>query len=162
MLSAIFEALYIFTDVTDDVLRNRFATETPWVGDAVELFLDVRPPDTLGTKEYDNHVFQAFFVPPDDVRDKPVVKVWKPKTEWKNMQYKFKVNKGRGYSLEMKIPWKDLNVKMPPEGCWIALDLVLDDIDPGDYEHKQLIWRGGADNWRDPSLFPKLQLVPKK
>jgi hypothetical protein len=155
------EALYLFTDVTDDFLSNRFATETPWVGDAVELFLDVRSPERLGSKEYDDHVFQAFFVPPDALRDKPVVKVWKPETELKNMQYRFKVKKGRGYSLEAKIPWSDLDVQVPPEGGEIGFDHVLDDMDPGDYEHKQMIWRGGANNWRDPSLFPKMRLAPK-
>ena len=95
-----------------------------------------------------------FFVPPDTYRAEPLVKVWQPAdTVWHDIEYAFSVSDGRGYCLEVKIPFQTLGIEGEIKGRPIGFELTLDDIDPGDYEHKQLIWRGGSNNWRDPGLF---------
>jgi hypothetical protein len=154
------EGLYLLVTVKDDSILNRFATENPWTGDAVELFMDFRHGEDLGKPSYDEQVFQVFFVPPDKYRKHPVMKIWQPEgTTWENCEYAFTEKPGRGYTLEVKIAWKDIGIEeISSSFPFFGFELTLDDIDPGDYEHKQLIWRGGVNNWRDPSLFSQMQL----
>ncbi|MCD6385099.1 hypothetical protein J7M23_04905, partial [Candidatus Sumerlaeota bacterium] len=154
------KALYLFVDVMDEALLNPFREETPWTGDAIELFLDCRSAKQLGKPSYDDKVFQVFFVPPDENYPQPFFRIWQPKnTTWGGLQYKFQVSDGKGYTLEAKLPWEDLGIEPPSTNRMLGFELTLDDIDPGDYEHKQLVWRGGANNWRDPSLFSLLRLT---
>lgn len=151
--------LYIYAEVKDDYIMNQFPSENPWTGDAVELFLDCREENKLGSPNYDKNVYQAFFVPSDKTNPKPFFKVWQPAdVAWDGVEYKFLKRRGFGYNFEAKIPWMSLNIKVPTNGMIIGFDLVLDDMDEKDFEHVQMFWRGSSNNWRDPSMFSKLQL----
>ena len=153
------KALYLLAVVQDREVMNPFRNTNPWTGDALELFIDARNEKDLGKPVYDKGVFQIFMVPPDKENPKPLFKVWNPSdTEFTDIQLASMVMKDT-YSLEASIPWENLMEEKPQPGRAIGLELTLDDIDEGDYSHRQLIWRGNANNWRDPSLFSRIILV---
>ncbi len=154
------DALYMFIDITDDEILNPFPHKSPWVGDAIELFLNARQGDEFGDPAYDKNVFQLFFIPPDDAREESMFHVWQPDgTIWKEFEYAIRrKSNGSGYYCEAKIDWSFLGRNDGKAGSRLGIELTLDDIDPGDYEHKQIVWRGSANNWRDASLFTPLIL----
>ena len=157
-------ALYLFAVVADDDVRNPFREQNPWTGDALELFMDMRSGEELGNPSYGPGVFQIFVIPPDEGHEAPSFEVWQPgKTEFRDVETASLVMED-AYSLEVRIPWKNLTKEEIKPGKTIGFEATLDDVDEGDYTHRQLVWRGGANNWRDPSLFSRLVLVrhPKR
>ncbi len=152
--------LYLFVEIIDESLTNPYRQTHPWTGDAVELFLDLREADSLGQPHYDNSVMQLFLVPPDDAHPEPLVKIQQPNGLEAGEIKIASRQTPNGYTIEARIPWALATSTPISSGRIIAMELTLDDLDHGDYQHRQLIWRGGADNWRNPSLFQRLTLLP--
>jgi len=152
--------LYLFAEIIDESLTNPYRQTHPWTGDAVELFLDLREADSLGQPLYDNSVMKLFLVPPDEVHPEPLVKIQQPNGLEANGIKIASRKTANGYTVEARIPWALATSAPISSGRIIAMELTLDDLDQGDYQHRQLIWRGGADNWRNPSLFQRLVLLP--
>ncbi len=152
--------LYLLVEIIDESVINPYRQTHPWTGDAVELFLDLREDDSLGQPFYDTSVMQIFLVPPDDGHPEPLVKIQQPDGLEAN-EIKIASRKTpNGYTIEARIPWALATSTPISSGRIIAMELTLDDLDQGDYQHRQLIWRGGADNWRNPALFQRLTLLP--
>lgn len=152
------KALYIFARIKDREVMNPLREATPWTGDALEIFFDMRNKTDLGLPRYDPRVFQIFAVPPDADHPKSLFKVWQPSgIQFQNVETASRVMED-SYNLEIAIPWENLIEETPSPGMTFGCEFTLDDIDPGDYAHRQLVWRGGANNFRDPSLFSRFFL----
>ena len=151
-------SLYLFALVSDREVMNPFREVNPWTGDALELFLDMREGDQLGSPEYGPGVFQIFIVPPDRHHPEPLFQVWQPEGRKFDGVKLASIVKENAYSLEIEIPWTNLTTGDVGPGKAFGFEATIDDIDEGDYCHRQLVWRGGSNNWRDPSLFSRLVL----
>ncbi len=151
--------LYVYVVTQDESVTNPARAKNPWMGDAVELFLDLRPESELGKPEYGPGVYQIFAVPADSIHNKPMLRVWQPDGHYLDNAQIASIATGDFWAVEISIPWKSLTESPVHTGRAIGFEAVLDDLDEGDYAHRQMIWRGGAENWRDPSLFSRLILV---
>lgn len=152
--------LYLFAEILDESVTNPYRQTQPWTGDAVELFLDLRKGEALGLPYYDRNVMQIFLVPSDDTHPEPLVKIQQPGgMEPGGIKVASRATSD-GYTIEARIPWALATSTPMPTGRIIGMELTLDDLDQGDYQHRQLIWRGGANNWRNPALFQRLSLLP--
>jgi hypothetical protein len=151
--------LYVFCIVEDRDVTNPFREANPWTGDALELFFDMRAGDAAGRPAYGASVFQIFAVPPDAAHPQSMFKVWQPEgVEFKGVSLASAVMPDY-YTIEMAIPWENLTLETVGAGFEFGMEFIIDDVDTGDYAHRQIIWRGGADNWRNPSLFSRVLLV---
>ena len=159
-LAADEQALYVAADVRDNQVCNERRYDKPSLGDAVELFLDLRPGDALGRAEYGPGVYQFVFVPPDQTT---------PEATWQLKQYKPPFCStldlvGRrtsgGYALEGRIPWDAFGPYAPKPGQLIGVDLGVDDVDTPQARtpQVQLFWAGTADNSVNASLFGRATL----
>ena len=154
------QALYLFSLIQDADIMNPLREMTPWTGDAIEIFLDMRLGKDFRKKEYGSGVFQIFIIPPDHEHPQPLFTVWQPSgVLFKGVELASQVLKD-SYTLELRIPWENLTTdKIHPDRI-IGFEATLDDIDTGDYEQRQLIWRGGAGNYQNASLLTPLTLSP--
>jgi|GEM_PF-597174 len=151
--------LYVFSIAEDRDVTNPFREVNPWTGDALELFFDMRTGDGAGRPAYGQGVFQIFAVPPDATHSQPMFKVWQPEgVEFKGVRLASAVMPDY-YTLEMAIPWENLTHETVGAGLEFGMEFTIDDLDTGDYANRQIIWRGSADNWRNPSLFSRVRLV---
>jgi cellulose/xylan binding protein with CBM9 domain/putative glycosyl hydrolase len=154
--------LYIFCVVEDDAVTNPFRKVNPWTGDALEIFIDVREGEDFGKAAYGPGVFHIFAVPPDTGNPDPLLMNWPLELkQFKDVQIASIVKEG-AWSMEIAIPWKNLTDSKIKAGRKIAFEITIDDIDPGDYSHRQMIWRGSPNNWRDASQFSTLKLVSRQ
>ena len=64
---------------------------------------------------------------------------------------------GKGYTLEVAIPWTVLDVT-PKEGMELLFDLAVDDSPDGKGRRCQLMWNGGARNSSDRGAWGRLKL----
>jgi hypothetical protein len=152
--------LYLFLTIHDESIMNPYRNTHPWTGDAAELFLDVRPDTSLGQPHYDKNVMQIFFIPPDDTHPEPLARIQQP-AGLDASAIKIGSHKNtEGYTIEAQIPWSLATGTPVSSGRIIGMELTLDDLDHGDYQHRQLVWRGGAQNWRNPAFFQRLALLP--
>ena len=151
--------LYLFALIQDEDVVNSGRAKNPWTGDALEIFLDVRPPEKIGTPEYSENVYQVFVVPPDEEHPEPAVLPWQPEdTEWSGVHAASAVYED-AYTLELMIPWNNLTSHRIQPGMEIGMEFTIDDYDAGDYAHRQIVWRGSTNNWRDPSQFSRMTLI---
>jgi len=154
------QALYLFSLIHDADVMNPMRETTPWTGDALEIFLDMRVGKDFRKKEYGQGVFQLFIMPPDKEHPQPLFKVWQPSgARFKGVEITSRILKD-SYTLELCIPWENLLTDKIQPGRIIGFEATLDDIDEGDWEQRQLIWRGGAGNYQNASLFTPLTLSP--
>jgi hypothetical protein len=154
------QALYLFSLIQDADIMNPLREMTPWTGDALEIFLDMRLGKDFGKKEYGPGVFQLFIIPPDKEHPQPLFTVWQPSgAKFKGVELASQVLKD-SYTLELRIPWENLTPVKIQSYRIIGFEATLDDIDTGDYEQRQLVWRGGAGNYQNASLFSRLTLSP--
>jgi len=151
--------LYLFAVVKDKDVLNPYRHENPWTGDALELFFDMRKGDELGSPFYSAGVFQIFAIPPDKNNPQADFKVWQPDgCEFHGVKIASVVMNDY-YTIEMAIPWNNLIKDKVAPNMEFGFEITIDERDSGDYEHRQMVWRGGSNNWRDPSLFSRIKLV---
>ena len=153
-------SLYFSADVKDEALLNPHKKQQPWTGDAWEIFLDIRQDNSFGNENYSENVFQIFVIPPIDGEAEIII--WQPeKTELEGVKIG-SVKDSAGYKIELSIPWKNFPRLNPGLGMKLSAEFTLDDIDPGDYSHRQMVWRGGTHNFRDASLFTEVILADEQ
>ena len=93
--------LYLFVDVTDDVLKNDAGN--PWDNDSVEVYIDAT---NSKTTSYGPTDYQYIFV-----WDKTSPKIYEQKqNRIEGVQYAM-VTTNTGYQLEVKFPWSTLGTK---------------------------------------------------
>jgi hypothetical protein len=62
-----------------------------------------------------------------------------------------------GYSVEIAIPWTNLNISAT-QNTTIGFDIANNDDDDGDSRESQVVWSGIADNWRNTQYFGEVTL----
>jgi tetratricopeptide (TPR) repeat protein len=140
--------LYVFVDVTDDVLKNDAAN--PWDNDSVEVYIDAA---NSKAASYGPTDYQYFFV-----WDKTSPKIYEQKqNRIEGVQYAM-VTTDTGYRLEVKFPWSTLGTK-PHVGAKIGLEVQVNDNDTGGKRDKKLTWHATQDNaWESPQAFGNAEL----
>ncbi len=154
--------LHLEIAVEDVEISNPTRHQEPWRGDAMEIFLDFRDPPRLGAQGYDERVFQIFAVPPDVRNPGTSLLFWQPggtKAQGSRAQLKRSAD-GRGWGGQIDLDWRDLGIEPPVAGREIGIEFALDDFDPSDSSRRQAVWHGSADDWRDPTVFSRVQLLP--
>ena len=151
--------LYFSAEIVDADIKNDYFIENPWTGDGVEIFLDMRDKENLGKSYYDENVYQIFLIPVTDLNPKPFFKVWQPANkEFVGVECAFSKTKD-GYIIEAKIPLINFGIDSFQSNREIGMDVTFDDIDNDDVQHRQMVWRGSPENWRDASSFQRMMLV---
>jgi hypothetical protein len=140
--------LYLFVDVTDDVLKND--ASNAWDNDSVEVFIDA---DNSKTTEYGPTDYQYIFV-----WDKTSPKIQETKHQrTEGVQFAM-VTTDTGYRVEIKFPWSTLGTK-PRTGAKIGLDVHVNDNDTGGKRDTKLTWHATQDNaWQNPQAFGNAEL----
>ena len=140
--------LYLFVDVTDDVLKND--ASNPWDNDSVEVYIDAT---NSKAASYGPTDYQYIFV-----WDKTSPKIYEQKqNRTEGVQYAM-VTMNTGYRLEIKFPWSTLGTK-PRTGTKIGLDVQVNDNDTGQKRDKKITWHATQDNaWENPQSFGNAQL----
>ncbi|MBM4084388.1 MAG: hypothetical protein FJ272_06325, partial [Planctomycetes bacterium] len=135
--------------------------DQPWVGDAVEFFLDLRPADQLGKADYAEGVFQFFFIPADERTTQPTWLLSKPRTPFSSDLALSSRRTPQGYALEVRIPWRSFGAYAPKPGSAVGLDLGLDDVDIAQATERkaQMMWAGTSRNFVDASGFARGRLA---
>jgi len=146
------DGLWVAVEVTDDI--HRPSAGQPYNGDAAELFLDLRPFDRLHAAELERGVAQISLVPPlhdgsSDVARGPLaagVDAAARRTP-------------TGYLIEARVPWSLSPSGKAPDT--FGFDIAIDDSDaPPDQttsRKAQIMWRGRADNFRNPKMYGTLR-----
>ncbi|MBM4049655.1 MAG: hypothetical protein FJ279_31555, partial [Planctomycetes bacterium] len=160
-LAADRDALYLAADVRDNWVGNFRRYDQPWVGDAVEFFLDLRPADQLGKADYAEGVFQFFFIPADERTTQPTWLLSKPRTPFSSDLALSSRRTPQGYALEVRIPWRSFGAYAPKPGSAVGLDLGLDDVDIAQATERkaQMMWAGTSRNFVDASGFARGRLA---
>ena len=135
--------------VPDDV-RGDNRAGSPWEGDGVELFFDLRPDSMLDRTEYHDHVFRLFVTPasanglPQSVTASANLKL--DLVKWKI------VEDGGNFSAELEIPWTAFDETGPVP---LAFDVAVNDSD-GNRRKSSTVWAGNQYDWRDRFNFGRL------
>jgi hypothetical protein len=140
--------LYLFVDVTDDVLKNDAAN--PWENDAVEVYIDAT---NSKAASYGTTDFQYIFA-----WDKTLPKIYETKHQRiEGVQYAM-VTTDTGYRLEVKFPWSTFGTK-PHVGAKIGLDVHIGDNDTGGKRDRKLTWHDTKEKaWENPQFFGNAEL----
>jgi hypothetical protein len=141
--------LYLFVDVTDDVLVHD--SEQAYQDDSVEVFIDAdnSKASAYGEKDYE---FQFAW-------DKTNPKMEeKSHNRTEGVEYAM-VTTDAGYRLEVKFPWATLGAK-PRVGAKIGLDVHVNDDDDGGDRDSKITWHDTQDNaWQSPQSFGNAELA---
>lgn len=145
------EFLEFQIQVRDDKRGGRIK-DAPWSGDGVELFLDTAPGRELDRQAYTDSCYRLFLVP-ESSNGLPEALTGSPNLDLRGIVCTLN-DSGSNYTAAIRIPWKNLGLQGP---SGIAFDLAVDDSD-GERRHRQDVWAGGAENWRNRFLFGFLLL----
>ena len=141
------EHLYVGVDVDDP---NR-KTDNPmfYQNDSVEVFLDG---DNNKGHTYDKHDAEYAIVLGSDemlVSDERPI----------NTEQAWDLSDNIHYTVEIAIPWDDLDVS-PSDGAIIGFDLGMNDNDDNNRDRDaHHMWMGTDDNWEDTSEFGNMVLT---
>ncbi|MBT1690595.1 sugar-binding protein [Dawidia soli] len=135
--------LYIGVRVQDANLFND--SSDPWENDAVEIYIDAN-----------NNKLTSY-----DGRDNQFIKGYNAsslltKIGVTGVQHAWAAISG-GYSIELSIPWSQLNVT-PAAGVTLGFDVGCDDDDNGGARETQTVWNGTIDNYQNTAGFGSLVL----
>lgn len=135
--------LYVGVRVQDAALFND--SSDPWENDAVEIYIDAN-----------NNKLTTY-----DGRDNQFIKGYNAsslltKISVTGAQHAWAAISG-GYSIELSIPWSQLNVT-PVAGATLGFDVGYDDDDNGGTRETQTVWNGTIDNYQNTAGFGSLVL----
>jgi uncharacterized protein YjdB len=135
--------LYIGVKVLDANLVNDGGDV--WENDAVEIYIDAN-----------NNKLTSY-----DGKDNQFIKNYNSTTlltkfAVTGVQHAWAAISG-GYSVELAIPWSQLNIS-PVGGTTLGIDIGYDDDDNGGARDTQTVWNGTIDNYQNTSAFGSLVL----
>jgi tetratricopeptide (TPR) repeat protein len=141
--------LYLFVDVTDDILKNDSAE--PYNDDSVEVFIDAKNSKSPKYGETDYaYIFRCDKANPE-IRENS-----HNRTE--GVQCATETVDG-GYRMEIKFPWSTLGTK-PKAGAKIGLDVHVNDDDDGGDRDTKITWHDKKDDaWQNPQSFGNAELA---
>lgn len=136
-------------NVPDDVRGNNVAG-SPWEGDGVELFFDLRPDSMLDRTEYHDRVFRLF-VTPQSANGLPQSVTGSANLKTDLVKWQIHED-GAEFSAQVFIPWAAFGESGPAP---LAFDIVVNDSDGGK-RARSSAWAGNQYNWRDRFNFGRL------
>ncbi len=143
--------LYILVDVNDDVHYNDSNYSTPWLDDAVELYIDAD--NSMGSTYDGVHDYELIFRWSDPDIHLGVYSA----TNISGMTFAM-VNRTGGHVFEAKLPWSAMGVA-PGTGSQFGLDVHLCDDDNGGDREAKKAWHVTNDNaWQWPYMLATVQL----
>ena len=162
--------LYLAVDVTDDFTERRKEAMRVWDGTSVEVFIDTNHRDDLGKAFYDKDDFQFLYGPstpgfPTDVR---AIAPYSGQTHLPGLDMKSK-RTDRGYTMEIAIPRATFEAEFLPgvlkprygAGMSIGISIVANDrAREKEGRKSSIVWGGTMRNWRSPTKFGTLILLP--
>jgi hypothetical protein len=136
--------LYVGFKVLDAALYND--SPDAWDNDAVEVYIDAN-----------NNKLTTF-----DGKDNQFIKAYNSstlfaKTAISGAQHAY-ANIPGGYSIEIAIPWSQLNIT-PAVGTAIGFDAGYDDDDNGGARDGQAVWYGAIDNYQSTAAYGTIVLA---
>ena len=136
------EFLYVAADIVDNKLLQAEGPSQVWQGDTIEMFFNTFP-----NQQRTDGFWQIALVPPLKPGAKlAVVGSQKP---FEGVEGTAAVHDG-GYTLECRIPWKNLERFTPATGMHLGVQIYLDDRDDQG-RHAQLAWYPSAITFTHPS-----------
>ncbi|MGB8355226.1 MAG: sugar-binding protein, partial [Chthoniobacteraceae bacterium] len=144
------DALYLAADVCDDKLVQVTSTAEIYQGDSLELFFNVNP----GQYRTDGF-WQLAIAPP--LKEGESLRVVGAQKEFVGVEGQAKVYPG-GYTLECRIPWKNLTGFAPAIDHDLGLQIMLDDRD-GKGRKSQQIWYPSGITYSQPTHMNTVRLA---
>ena len=144
------DALYLAADVCDDKLVQVTSTAEIYQGDSLELFFNIFP----GQYRTDGF-WQVAIAPP--LKEGETLRVVGAQKEFEGVEGQAKVYPG-GYTLECRIPWKNLTGFTPGIDRDLGLQIMLDDRDSKGRKSQQ-IWYPSGITYSQPTHTNTVRLA---
>lgn len=165
------KALYFMAEVSDDAFVNEHETAVEYQEDTLELYLDG---DNSGGSAHEEgkHVqiriaAQTPFAPNGSGHYQFMGGSWQKTGDLPDLigetgKLVGKVYAG-GWSVEMVMPWDELDEWIGTPGPQMGMDVQLNDNDEGDHVRiHELHWSGDGSCWQNPDMFGVMVLEGKK
>ncbi|MEK6796326.1 MAG: sugar-binding protein [Spirochaetota bacterium] len=154
------DALYIGMNVKKAGGRGeRRDRDAAWDGDALELFIDTDPDAMLDTPTFTKHCFQMLFGLPTPKH--PGIFCMKRGMTDKQIDpasiTHATAENASGYSLEVRIPWGEINGARLSGGGVMGFDAGIDNNTSGQRKW-QMLWCGKNDNYKNRMNYGRLIL----
>ncbi len=154
--------IYIAAEIHDDAPAiNPYEEGDIWRGDGLELYIG------FGGPRLDNWYTQEdvqIGLSPGYKHIPPSVWIWQVgRTSEQFDDAEIAVQKTPdGYNLEARLPVESLGIDSLTAPVIVGFDIALNDLDDAEREKKDcvLMWNGTEQNWRDPSHWGALFLLP--
>ena len=152
------DGLRFHVDVVDDTLKA--PSRKPWLNDAVEIFLDIRPPGSRGENKQESGWFQVIAVPEIGQTMPNSLHYYAAGEERKTPQW-MTMESGviaEGYWLEIYMPYDGLEAahgRVPEE---FRFEYAVDDADGQEAPTTQMAWSGGLNTNAKPHLWGILSI----
>jgi beta-mannanase len=150
--------LYIGAEITDDFpLVNPYKGNEIWRGDCLEIVIGTNPKADVQRKNFVDGDYQVG-ISSGAENIQPSIWIWtknKPATDYEAVTQK--INKG--YILEVKFPWSNLNNFKPEIGLKYGFDFAIDDADENGEREMQQIWFGDDSFYKNPSVWGFAEFV---
>lgn len=154
------KALHVLVHVRDDRHVPPTPKQGPWNGDCVELFFDFRDKSDVGTPALGDRVFQICCPAPIT----QIVSEIHPKGRCPAGVTVQGTKTDTGYAMLVAVPWAQVGSSWPKPGRPFGFDIAIDDADNvGEERAKrkaQIVWKGSANNFQDPSAYARFVLRP--
>jgi len=157
------DALYLAARVTDDKVVQSRNPNAPWIGDAIEIFIDGRAEAMQWQTQPTTGCYQIGIGPA--TRDKPETLTVVFRKKLARLQAASKLTDS-GYVIEVRIPFTLENF---PAGGWrpgriVRISILLNDADdPQDPRQECVLgWGHNATNYKDTTGWLPLKLAAKK
>jgi len=144
------EALYLAEDVCDDILVQVTSPAEIYQGDSVELFFNSFP------NQYRTDGFWQIAIAPP-LKAGETLRVVGAQKPFEGVEGQAKIYPG-GYTLECRIPWKNLPGFAPTQGQCLGFQIMLDDRDDKGRKSQQ-IWYPSAITFAQPTHMNMLRLA---
>jgi hypothetical protein len=157
------EALYVGLRALDRKPAHVRPDAALWDGDAVEFYLDARPPAGLGGKDFGPGTLHMFWTPFTGTEVRPRFRV-RDLPALKDLKLKGAAVAGArtawGYTAELKLPWSNFPRFTARAGALLGLDCELCSGDGGPRVDRTFVYSSPA-AVSSPAAFGRVRLVEK-
>lgn len=141
------EALFIGIEVTDDFFSQEYTGSQLFLGDHLEMFVDLFP-HVPGADNFQTGQFQLGFSPGDFIKHKPESVEFFPQTRELKDVICAAVKNDHGWTMEVCLPFSVLGLKNPSRGKNINLEFWLSDTDKENINAQKQIISTGRKDWK--------------
>lgn len=138
--------LYLGVDVVDSFLISQDSTNI-WEDDSVEIYIDVGHDHKPSYDTYDTQYIKGY----------GVSSLWERNNRTSGVLHSYHRTQN-GYSIEIGIPWSNLNV-VPSSGMVLGFDIGVNDDDDGGGRDGQAMYAGIVNNYLTTQYFGDLILT---